>query len=297
MIPALKEPVMTPLRRQMIDAMARRGFALRTQESYVDAIAHMSMFYRRDPATYTHAEVEAYLLHLIQDRKLSYSTVNQAACASRFLYETVLGHERARFPIACAKAPQTQPHLLARAEIAALFAACRHPLQRTLLQTIYAAGLRVSEACVLRVADIDSQPDRMSVRVEQGKGAKDRYTLLAPTLCEHLQQYMRSYHARQWLFPGRERGSPLSIASAQRAYEGARARAHITKPGGIHTLRHCFATHLLEGGVDLHTIQRLLGHAHIGTTSRYLHLTSPQFAAPKGVDPLDLLAGLPRVAV
>src|ERR1019366_2338569 len=127
MIPALKEPVMTPLRRSMIDAMARRGFTLRTQESYVDAIVRMSKFYRRDPATYTVAEVEAYLLHLIKVRKLSYSTVNLAACASRFLFETGLGHERARFPIPCAKAPQTQPHLLARAEIAALFAACRRP--------------------------------------------------------------------------------------------------------------------------------------------------------------------------
>lgn len=286
---------MTPLRRRMIDAMVQRGFALRTQESYVDAIARMSRFHGRDPATYAVADVEAYLLHLIQERKLSYSTVNQAACACRFLFETVLGHERAQFRIPLAKVPQTQPHLLARAEIAALFAAC-NPLHRTLLQTIYAAGLRVSEACALRVGDIDSQPDRMSVRVEQGKGAKDRYTLLAPTLCEQLRQHARRYHPRYWLFPKPDGDSHLSIESAQRAYHGARARAHITKPGGIHTLRHCFATHLLEGGVDLYTIQRLLGHGHIGTTSRYLHLTSPQFAAPKGVDPLDLLAGLPSIS-
>jgi site-specific recombinase XerD len=280
----------------MIDAMVQRGLALRTQESYVDAIVRMSRFYGRDPTSYTVADVEAYLLYLIQERKLSYSTVNQAACASRFLFETVLGHERARFPIPCAKAPRTQPHLLARAEIAALFAACIHPLHRTLLQTIYAAGLRVSEACALRVKDIDSQPDRMSVRVEQGKGAKDRYTLLTPTLCAQLREHVCRYHLRQWLFPKRDGGSHLTIESAQRAYQGARARAHISKPGGIHTLRHCFATHLLEGGVDLYTIQRLLGHGNIGTTSRYLHLTSPQFAAPKGVDPLDLLAGLPRVS-
>lgn len=284
---------MTPLRRRMIDAMIQRGFAQRTQESYVEAIVRMSRHYGRDPATYTAAEVEAYLLYLIKERKLSYSTVNQAACASRFLFLTVLGYECARFPIPCAKAPQTQPHLLARAEIAALFAACVHPLHRTLLQTIYAAGLRVSEACALRVTDIDSQPDRMSVRVEQGKGAKDRYTLLAPTLYAHLREHARSYQTRQWLFPRRDGHRPLTIESAQRAYQGARARAGITKPGGIHTLRHCFATHLLEGGVDLYTIQRLLGHGHIGTTSRYLHLTSPQFAAPKGIDPLDLLAGLP----
>jgi integrase/recombinase XerD len=294
MIPAFKETVMTPLRRRMIDAMVQRGFALRTQESYVDAIVRMSRYFRRDPASYTVAEVQTYLLYLLQERKLSYSTVNQAGCACRFLFEAVLGHERARFPIPCAKAPQTQPFLLGRGEIAALFAACAHPLHRTLLQTIYAAGLRVSEACMLRVIDIDSQPDRMCVRVEQGKGAKDRYTLLAPTLLEQLRRHVQSYHPRQWLFCKRDGSGPLTIESAQRIYQSARARAEITKPGGIHTLRHCFATHLLEGGVDLYTIQRLLGHGHIGTTSRYLHLTSPQFAAPKGVDPLDLLAGLLR---
>lgn len=286
---------MTPLRRRMIDAMVQRGFALRTQESYVDAIVHLSRYYGRDPATYAAADVEAYLLHLIKERKLSYSTVNQAASACRFLFETVLGRERTLFPIPCAKAPQIQPHLLARAEIAALFAACAHPMHRTLLQTIYAAGLRVSEACALRVADIDSQPDRMTLRVEQGKGARDRYTLLAPTLLDQLRDHARRTHPRLWLFTKSNGDDALSIISAQRAYQGARYRARIAKPGGIHTLRHCFATHLLEGGVDLYTIQKLLGHSHIGTTSRYLHLTSPQFAAPKGIDPLDLLAGLPRV--
>lgn len=182
--------------------------------------------------------------------------------------------------------------LLARAEIAALFAACRQPMHRTLLQTS-AAGLRVSEACALRVADVDSQPDRMCLRVEQGKGARDRYTLLAPTLLLQLRQHARRTQPTRWLFTQRHSNEPLSIESAQRAYQGARHRARIMKPGGIHTLRHCFATHLLEGGVDLFTIQKLLGHGYISTTSRYLHLTSPQFAAPKGIDPLDLLAGLP----
>lgn len=285
---------MTPLRHRMIDAMVQRGFAPRTQESYVDAIARMAKYYRRDPATYAAADVEAYLLHLIKDKKLSYSTVNQAACASRFLFETVLGHERARFPIPMAKVPQTQPHLLARAEIAALFAACHQLTHLTLLQTIYAGGLRVSEACALQITDVDSQPDRMCLRVEQGKGAKDRYTLLAPTLLGQLRQHVRRTQPVRWLFTNRDGSGPLSIVTAQRAYQGARHRARIMKPGGIHTLRHCFATHLLEGGVDLFTIQKLLGHGYISTTSRYLHLTSPQFAAPKDVNPLDLLAGLPR---
>jgi integrase/recombinase XerD len=285
---------MTALRQRMLDAMVQRGFALRTRESYVEAVARMAKYYRRDPATLAAEEVQAYLLHLRQDRHLSYSTVNQAASANRFLYEVVLGHERVRFPIPQAKAPQKQPQVLARAELAALFAACHHPRQRALLQTIYAGGLRVSEACALRVTDIDSQPDRMSLRIEHGKGAKDRYTLLAPTLLSALRGYVRSCRPQAWLFPNREGTAGINVQAVQRTFRAACDRARITKSGGVHLLRHCFATHLLEGGVDLFTIQKLLGHGHISTTGRYLHLISPQFSAPKDVDPLDLLAGLSR---
>ena len=284
---------MTPLRQRMQDAMVQRGFALRTQESYVEAIARMAKHYRRDPATYSAEDVQAYLLHLVRDRHLSYSTMNQAGCAARFLFEVVLGEPRERFVIPLAKAPATQPELLSRQQIAALFAACTSPARRMLLQTIYATGLRIAEACALRVADIDSAPDRMCIRVVHGKGAKDRYTLLSATLLTALRHYARRYQPREWLFCDHSGTQPIRIQTAQRAYQGARHRARITKKGGIHTLRHCFATHLLEGGIDLFTIQKLLGHGHIGTTGRYLHLTSPQFAAPKDVDPLDLLAGLP----
>ena len=284
---------MTPLRQRMQDAMVQRGFAARTQETYIEAIARMAKHYRRDPATYSAEEVQAYLLHMVKDRHLSYSTVNQAGCAARFLFEVVLGEARERFAIPLAKAPATQPELLSRQQIAQLFDACISPARRMLLETIYAAGLRVSEACALRVADIDSAPDRMCIRVVHGKGGKDRYTLLGVTLLAHLRRYARTYQPRDWLFGDATGTQPIRVQTAQRAYQGARHRARIMKQGGIHTLRHCFATHLLEGGVDLFTIQKLLGHGHIGTTGRYLHLTSPQFAAPKGVDPLDLLAGLP----
>ena len=284
---------MTPLRQRMQDAMVQRGFAARTQETYIEAIARMAKHTRRDPATYSAEEVQAYLLHMVKDRHLSYSTMNQTACAARFLFETVLGKPRERFTIPLAKAPATQPEVLSRQQIVELFAACISPARRVLLQTIYATGLRVSEACTLRVADIDSAPDRMCIRVVHGKGGKDRYTLLSATLLTHLRGYARRYQPRDWLFGDRTDTQPIRIQTAQRAYQGARHRARIMKSGGIHTLRHCFATHLLEGGVDLFTIQKLLGHGHIGTTGRYLHLTSPQFAAPKGVDPLDLLAGLP----
>ena len=286
---------MTPLRQSMLDAMLQRGFAKRTQESYVEAIYRMAKYYRRDPSTYSAEEVQAYLLHMVKDDHLSYSTMNQAACAACFLFESVLGKGRSVFQIPMAKVPAKQPELLAREEIARLFASCESLLHRVLLQTVYATGLRVSEVCALRVKNIDSAPDRMCVRVECGKGGKTRYTLLSPTLLTQLRLYVCAYHPRDWLFCNRSRTQGVDINTAQRAYQGARSRARITKIGGIHTLRHCFATHLLEGGVDLYTIQKLLGHGHISTTSRYLHLISPQFHPPKEIDPLDLLAGLPRV--
>ena len=290
---------MTPLRQRMTDAMLARGFSARTQACYVEAVYRMAKFYRRDPAGYSAAEVQAYLLHLVKDCHLSYSTMNQAACAARFLFERVLGQARERFEIPMAKVPAKQPELLSREEIARIFAACTHPVHHMLLQTVYACGLRVSEVCALRVGDIDSNADRMCVRVACGKGGASRYSILSPSLLAELRRYARRFHPRAWLFSdilsGGSGERPVSIASAQRAYQGARHRARIMKSGGIHTLRHCFATHLLEGGVDLYTIQKLLGHRHISTTARYLHLISPQFRPPQDIDPLDLLAGLPML--
>lgn len=284
---------MTPLRQRMSDAMLQHGFSASTQDSYIGAIYRMARYYRRDPADYTAAEVQAYLLHMVKDRHVAYSTMNVSACASRFLYETVLHHEREAFHIPMAKVPAVQPELLSRKEIARLFAACSSPVHRMLLQTMYATGLRLFEACALRVKDIDSAPDRMCIRVEHGKGGDTRYALLPVTLLAYLRAYVRGTTSRDWLFCNRLNAQPVSTSTLQRAFYGARSRAGITKSGGIHVLRHDFATHLLEGGVDLHTIQKLMGHCHIGTTSRYLRLISPQFCPPKNVDPLDLLAGLP----
>lgn len=286
---------MTPLRQRMQDAMVQRGFAARTQETYIGAIYRMAKYYRRDPASYSPEDVQSYLLHMVKDERLSYSSMNQAACAAQFLFHTVLGHERTQFHVPFAKVPAKQPEVLAREEIAHLFAACSHPVRRMLLQTIYASGLRVSEACALRVSDIDSATDRMCIRVACGKGGKGRYSILSPTLLELLRTHMRYSRPGIWLFGSAKGTQPMNIEMAQRAYQGARARAQISKSGGIHTLRHCFATHLLEGGIDLFTIQKLLGHSHISTSSKYLHLISPQFRAPKDIDPLDLLAALPEL--
>jgi len=285
----------------MLDAMTVRGLAERTKDCYVEAVARLARHYHRSPDLLNPAEVEAYLLHLVKDRKLSYSSVNQAASGSRFLFETVLGRSSdvAHLRPPMARVPQKQPELLARQEIARLFACCSHPVYRAVLQTIYATGLRISEACALRVDDIDSAPDRMCVRVVAGKGSADRYSILSPSLLTLLRQHCQIYAPQRtpgrWLFANARGTTCVNIESVQRAYQGARHRARIMKSGGTHTLRHCFATHLLEGGIDLYTISCLLGHGHISTTSRYLHLISPQFRPPKDVEPLDLLAGLPKL--
>lgn len=286
---------MSLLRQRMLDAMIQRGLSRHTQESYIGAIFRMARYYRRDPATYTPDDVQAYLLHLVKDRHLAYGTMNTSACAARFLYEIVLHRPRHDFQITMAKVPATQPELLSRQEVARLFNACASPVHRTLLQTLYASGLRVSEACALRVRDVDRAADRMCLRVEHGKGAYTRYSLLPPSLLAYLQPLITGKAPDDWLFYNCRNHHPVSIPSAQRAFYAARNLAGIAKAGGIHGLRHAFAKHLLEGSVDLFSIQKLLGHSDIGTTSRYLRLISPQFRPPKGVDPLDLLAGLPTL--
>lgn len=285
---------MSPLRQQMHDAMLVRGFALRTRQAYIEAIAKLARFYHASPDLLTSEQVEAWLLYLVRERKLSFSSVNQAASACRFLYGTVLKRDLAVFAVPMAKVPQRQPEILARAELAALFAACDSLKSKCLLQTAYAAGLRVSELCALQIADLDSQPDRLCLRVRQGKGGQDRYTLLPPTLLEALRLYWCAYHPKVWLFPNRNGSAPMDSTGAQKRFYQARDAAGIRKSGGIHSLRHCFATHLLEAGVDLVTVQKLLGHHQVATTGVYLHRVSTQWRPPVLANPLDLLAALPK---
>jgi len=282
---------MTPLRQQMIDAMVLRGLAGRTQESYVAVVAQLARYYRCSPDRLDATQVKAWLLHRITERHLAYATVNQAVCAIKFFFGTVLGREAEAISIPYAHTPQRQPEILSREELVRLFEAAGNLRSRTLLMTTYAAGLRVSEVCALRVADIDSAPDRMCIRVVAGKGSKDRYTLLTPSLLEALRLYWRICKPRQWLFPRvSDVAQPFDISSAQRAYHRARERAGIQKRGGIHGLRHAFATHLLEAGADLATLAKLLGHGHLSTTQRYLHLARPGVVASES--PLDLLGRL-----
>lgn len=288
---------MTALRQRMIEAMVLRGLAARTQKAYVAAVAALARHYRCSPEQLGSAQVQAYLLHLLQQRKLARSSVNQAGCAFRFLYHTVLERDRQVVQVPLGKADQKLPEILSREELARLFA-CAHPGKaRAVLMTAYGLGLRVSELCCLRVGDIDGHADRMCVRIVQGKGAKDRYVPLPADMLQVLRAWWRLGHPAHWLFPAQSDASkPLDVDSAQRWYRTACALAGITKRGGIHTLRHCYATHLLEAGVDLHSLSQWLGHRHASTTMRYLHLASPE--APDGARrlPLALLSALPQTA-
>jgi len=288
---------MTPLRQRMLDALVLRGMAVRTQEAYIGAVAGLARHYRRSPDTLSAEEVRRYLLHLLRERKLSRSSVNQYGCAYRFFYSAVLGLDGDGFQIPLGTAPQRLPELLSREEIARLFAVARHAKSRTFLMLAYATGLRLSELCHLRVEHIDSHADRMCVRVVQGKGAKDRYVPLSEDVLELLRAWWRLTHPRSWVFAAaRDCEQPLDANNAQRWYRAACAHAGITKRGGVHSLRHAYATHLLEAGVDLYSLQQWLGHRHVSTTTRYLHLVRPDVPDGARRQPLNLLGALPPIA-
>ena len=282
---------MTELRQRMDDALVLRGFALRTRETYLACVAGLAKHYRCSPDRLNAEQIQAYLLYLITEKKLAYASVNQAACACRFLFGTVLQQRKIWLDIPMAKVPKRLPVVLPRADITRLFAACGNLRTRTVLMTTYAAGLRVSEVCALQLGDIESAPDRMCLKVRQGKGGQDRYSLLSPRLLATLRLYWQTCRPRTWLFPNRAGDGPMLDQTAQRMYRAVCAQAGLADAAGIHTLRHSFATHLLEAGVDLHTIQRLLGHGHISTTMRYLHLAQSRLTGT--TSPLELLDSVP----
>lgn len=287
---------MTLLRLRMLDALILRGMAQRTQESYIDAVSRLARHFGRSPDTLSAEQVQQYLLHLLRDLQRSRSTVNQYGCAFRFFFGTVLGFDGKQFHIPLGIAPQRLPEILSRQEIARLLAATTRLGPRTFLMLAYGTGLRLSELRHLRVCDIDSHADRMCIRVVQGKGGKDRYVPLAPDVLQALRTWWHSARPQLWFFPGQGDGSqPINDATAQKWYQAARTDAGITKRGGIHTLRHCYATHTLEAGADLYSLSQWLGHRHVSTTSRYLHLARPD--APDGArhHALNLLAALSTV--
>lgn len=278
---------MGALRKQMDGDLVVRGMSVRTRQSYLGAVAGLAKHYGRSPDCITQQEVQNYLLHLIEERHLAWSSCNIVAQGLKFFYRITLKRPEAQFEVPRARQPQKLPAILSREEVVALFAHTPSVKHRAILMTAYGAGLRLNEICHLKITDIDS--DRMTLRVEQGKGAKDRYTLLSPRLLAELRRYWMAYRPTLWLFTRRGGLEPISDVTVHRIYHAAKDRARIAKSGGIHSLRHAFATHLLEAGVDIHTIQRLMGHNHISSTLRYFHLARKHLAGTPS--PLELLEG------
>ena len=275
---------MTPLRKRMVNDMTVRGFAENTKRSYLHSVAGLARYYRRSPERISAGEVQQYLIHLHEERGLSWKSCNCARHGIRFLYRVTLGLPDPHFYVPGAKTPSTLPEILNHDELVRLFAVTTNRKHRAVLMTAYAAGLRASEIGRLQVADIDSA--RMCLRVEQGKGNKDRYVPLSPRLLNQLREYWRRERPAPWLFPS-FLGRAMSRAGPAHIYKCAKQKAGIRKAGGIHTLRHCYATGLLEAGVELPVIQRRLGHSSIRSTMRYLHLAHEKTSATPS--PLDLL--------
>jgi site-specific recombinase XerD len=278
---------MTPLRRRMIDDMTLRNFTPKTIQAYLRCVARFARYFDRSPERLGREEVRAYLLHLLQERNASMSYYNQTRCALRFLYRETLGRDDVPASIVPARQPRTLPVVLSTDEVARLFAAIGNLKHRAILITTYAAGLRVSEVAQLRVEDIDSK--RMVIRVRQGKGQKDRYVMLSPRLLEILRTYWKAVRPRGFLFPGATPDQPIAVNSVHKACVRAAGYAKLGKHVTVHTLRHSFATHLLEAGTDLRTIQVLLGHRSFNTTARYVHVATASLASTRSpLDRLDL---------
>jgi site-specific recombinase XerD len=280
---------MTPLRQRFLDEMQRRNYSPRTVQTYLHHIVRFSRHFQRSPELLGPEEVRLYQLHLLQEQHASWCVFNQAVCALRFLYRYAL---QAPFDVAMipyGKRPRSLPDVLSRTEVALLLSLVANVLDRLILQTTYACGLRASEVLALRVQDIDSS--RMLLWVRHGKGAKDRGVPLSPALLEALRAHWQRLRPTDWLFPGQTPTGQRSLGALQRTVRRAVLAAGFTKKVSLHTLRHSYATHLLESGVDLLTIQRLLGHRDLQTTARYVHVTAPRLAGLPG-----LLEGLPQAA-
>ena len=270
---------MSPLRQKMLREAQLRQFSPRTIDAYVSAVKHLAAYYGRSPDRITCEEARSYLHYLLTKRKLSSSTCNQRAAGITFFYHDVLGRKGIDLKIR-RRRPGRLPEVLSCQEVKRLINATPNPRDRAVLMTAYGAGVRVSELVKLKISDIHA--DRMVIRVEQGKGRKDRYTLLTPNLLGELRSYWRLYRPQEWLFCAHGYIRPLSACTAQRAYYKAKKIAKLQRGGGIHTLRHCFATHLLEAGVDVQTIQAFLGHKSLQTTMRYLRVARNNPGQPDG---------------
>ncbi|HEY2968638.1 MAG TPA: site-specific integrase [Casimicrobiaceae bacterium] len=277
---------MTSLRRRMLEDMQLRNFSPHTQRSYVQQVSQFARYCQQSPDRLGQEEIRGYQLYLTNDRKLAVSSVLLAVAALRFLYTVTLKKDwRVEDIIPAPKKPQRLPIVLSPDEVLQFLDCVPGLKHRAILTTCYAAGLRISEVLHLRPTDIDSR--RMVVRVDQGKGQKDRYVMLSPKLLELLRTWWRMERPTQWLFPGDRPGQAISKDAVEQACQKARRRCRIAKPITPHLLRHAFAVHLLESGTDVRTIQLLLGHRSLATTARYLRIATIKVCST--TSPLDWL--------
>jgi integrase/recombinase XerD len=278
---------MTTLRQRMIDDMRARNFSPATQKNYIHYVFELAKYFMRSPDLLEPADIKKFQMYLLHERKLSAQSVNQSISAMKFLYNTTLEKNWANQKFPRVKVPETLPEILSQNEAVRFFQHVTGIKHRTALMVCYGAGLRVSDAVKLTSADIDAE--RMTIRIQQGKGQKDRYALLSPKVLEIIRVWQQKLPPNvTWLFPsGFGKGKHISIGTLQRACRDARYESGIPKTITVHTLRHSFATHLLENGSDIRVIQVLLGHRRINTTAHYTRVSSVIMRNTKG--PLDLL--------
>jgi integrase/recombinase XerD len=277
---------MTFLRRRMTEDMQVRNLSPHTQNSYVQQVSLFARHFGKSPEVLGPEEIRSYQIYLTNERKLATGSILIAISALRFLYKVTLHRDWCLEDIIPApKKPQKLPIVLSPEEVLQFLSCVQSMKHRTILTICYAAGLRISEAIGLKVADIDSK--RMVIRVERGKGQKDRYVMLSPKLLEVLRAWWPVHKPKQWLFPGDRVGNHITKDSVQLACQKAHQRCGISKPVTPHSLRHAFAVHLLESGTDVRTIQLLLGHRSLATTARYLRIATSKVCST--TSPLDLL--------
>ena len=261
---------MTPLRQTMIDAMQQRGFAVRTQQTYLAAVKDLARYFHRSPDQLTPDEIHAYFRYLALERHLSGASCRLYLNAIHFLYLQVLHWSEFPVDIVIPKRAQRIPELLSRKEVAQIIRACANPKHTMLLTLCYGCGLRVSEVVEIKVKQIDGE--RALLHVAQGKGGKDRVVIIAPSLLKQLREYWQQFRTPIWLFPHAQNYQRhISISAAQRIFCKAKQLSGVEKTGGIHSLRHAYATHQLEQGLPIHQLQKLLGHGNVRSTMRYLH--------------------------
>lgn len=283
--PGITSPRLTPLRQRMIDDMTVRRMSMGTQQQYISACARFAAHFHKSPEYLGLDHIRAYQVYLVREKQVAWSTLNIHVCALRFLYRVTLGKDWAVQHIVYARLPKKLPEVLSLEEVERFLEPIGNIKHRAMLVVAYAAGLRLMEVASLKVSSIDSQ--RMVIRVENGKGGKDRYVMLAPSLLLLLREYWKAVRPQNWLFPGGIPGQHITggglAAACRKAWQSSGLRKKVT----VHTLRHTFATHLLEDGSNIRVIQVLLGHSSLSTTAIYTHVATSTVCATRS--PLELL--------